>query len=136
MVISNRKMVFQSDIEKVWSVITDLTHSEWRSDLSRIEVLEMGKRFVEYTKEGYPTTFTITVFEPPERYEFDMENGNMSGHWKGVLTKCSNGTAVDFTEEIEVKKPLMRLFARNYLKGQQKRYFSDLKSGLGESNTP
>ena len=28
---------------------------------------------VQYTKEGYPTTFTITVVEPYKRWEFDMD---------------------------------------------------------------
>ena len=38
-------------------------------------------QFIEYTKEGYPTTFTITAVEPYKRWEFDMENSNMKGHW-------------------------------------------------------
>lgn len=133
MVTSNRRMVVCSNIEKGWSVITNLEDCSWRSDLDRIEVLEAGKRFVEYTKDGYPTTFTITLFDPPVRYEFDMENGNLSGHWRGSLTALPNGTMVDFTEEIAVKRPFMRLFAAIYLKGQQKRYFHDLKARLGKS---
>lgn len=32
------------------------------------------------------TTFTVTVNEPYKRWEFDMENGNMKGHWTGVFT--------------------------------------------------
>lgn len=132
MVTSNRKMKLCSNIEKVWSVVTDLEHCSWRSDLSRIEVLEEGKRFVEYTKDGYPTSFTITTIEPPALYEFDLENGNMSGHWRGRLTALPDGTMVDFTEEIAVKKPIMKLFAAFYIKSQQRRYFKDLKTRLGE----
>ena len=64
MITSNKKMTLLSDVEKVWSVVTDLKDCAWRSDLSRIEILEDGKRFIEYTKDGYPTTFTITVKEP------------------------------------------------------------------------
>lgn len=79
MAISNVKAVFQSDIKKVWEVVTSLENYSWRSDLSRIEILEENQ-FVEYTKDGYPTTFTITRTEPYKRWEFDMENSNMKGH--------------------------------------------------------
>ena len=67
---SKKKAVLKSRIEQVWEVVTDLSDCSWRSDLQRIDVLEPGKTFVEYTKEGFPTTFVITRFEPPYRYEF------------------------------------------------------------------
>ena len=47
--------------------------------MSKIEVLS-GTQFVEYTKGGYATTFTVTASEPQKRWEFDMENSNMKGH--------------------------------------------------------
>ncbi len=132
MITSNKKMTLLSDVEKVWSVVTDLKDCAWRSDLSRIEILEDGKRFIEYTKDGYPTTFTITVKEPYRLYEFELENGNMTGTWRGIFTALPNGTLADFTEEITVKKPVMKLFAKFYLKSQQSRYYKDLKAKLGE----
>lgn len=79
MAVSNIKTVLSADISKVWDVVTDVENYSWRSDLSRTELLEK-KQFVEYTKEGYPTTFTITSSVPYERWEFDMENSNMKGH--------------------------------------------------------
>lgn len=66
------KAMLSSDIHTVWSIITDVEHCTWRSDLRKTEVLN-EKQFVEYTKEGYATTFTITVKEPYRRWEFDME---------------------------------------------------------------
>ena len=85
MAISNMKVTFQCDIQKVWDIVTSFENYSWRSDLDRIEVIDKSK-FVEYTKEGYATTFTITTTEPCRRWEFDMENDNMSGHWIGVFT--------------------------------------------------
>lgn len=109
MIKANIKANFRSDISKVWNVVTDLNNYTWRSDLSKIELLEQGKKFVEYTKSGYPTTFTITNFEPMKRYEFDLENGNLKGHWIGFFETTPAGTVIDFTEVVEVKKPVLKL---------------------------
>lgn len=86
MAVSNKKAKFSSDICKIWSIMTDVEHCVWRSDLSKTEILN-EKQFVEYTKEGYATTFTITMKEPHQRWEFDIENSNMKGHWTGILTE-------------------------------------------------
>ena len=85
MAVSNIKAILQYDIHKVWEVTTTVEQYTWRSDLGRTEVLN-EKQFVEYTKEGFTTTFTITATEPYKRWEFDMENENMTGHWTGICT--------------------------------------------------
>ena len=79
MAISNRKAIFHCEVQKVWDVVTSLTEYGWRSDIDKIEVLSETD-FVEYTKDGYATTFTITAAEPWQRWEFDMENDNIKGH--------------------------------------------------------
>ena len=129
MAVSNVKVAFQSDIQKVWDTVTSLEKYEWRSDLSKIEILKENQ-FVEYTKEGYATTFTITVTEPCKRWEFDMENDNMKGHWIGVFTSKGGETEIDFTENIVAKKVFMKPFVKTYLKKQQEQYISDLKKTL------
>ena len=90
------KAVLHCDIEKVWNLITSLDNYSWRSDLSKIEVLTVGKKFVEHSKDGYATAFTITLFEPMKRYEFDMDNENMHGHWVGSFSYDNGKTVVDF----------------------------------------
>lgn len=130
MAISNIKADFSADIETVWRLVTSLTEYSWRSDLDRIEVNEQGKEFVEYTKDGYATKFTITAFEPHKRYEFDMENDNMSGHWIGIFTYKNGVTSIDFTEDVEAKKLVMKPFVKGYLKKQQAAYIADLKTAL------
>lgn len=129
MAVSNRKAVFQSDIQRVWEVVTSLKNYSWRSDLSRIEILNENQ-FVEYTKDNYPTTFTITKTEPYKRWEFDMENSNMKGHWTGIFTEADGNTEIDFTEEVTAKKVIMKPFVKSYLKKQQELYISDLKRAL------
>lgn len=129
MAVSNIKAVFQRDIHTVWDTVTSLEKYEWRSDLSKIEVLN-EKQFIEYTKEGYATTFTITVTEPCRRWEFDMENDNMKGHWIGVFTSKGEETEIDFTEDVVAKKIFMKPFVKAYLKKQQEQYISDLRKVL------
>lgn len=129
MAISNMKVTFQCDIQKVWDIVTSLENYSWRSDLDRIEVIDKSK-FVEYTKEGYATTFTITNTEPCRRWEFDMENDNMSGHWIGVFTYENGKTTIDFTEDVTAKKLLMKPFVKAYLKKQQSDYAADLEKEL------
>ncbi len=63
--------------------------------MSKTEVIS-DKKFIEYTKEGYPTYFTITLVEPYRRWEFDMENSNMTGHWTGIFTAKGDETEIDF----------------------------------------
>ncbi len=129
MAVSNIKAVFQSDIINVWNIVTSLENYQWRSDLSKIEILN-DKQFVEYTKDGYPTTFTVTVSEPYKRWEFDMENSNMKGHWIGIFTEKGGNTEIDFTEEVTAKKIIMKPFVKSYLKKQQELYVADLRKAL------
>lgn len=39
MVKTTIEAVFNEPIETIWHIVTDLTNADWRSDLSRIEVL-------------------------------------------------------------------------------------------------
>ncbi len=129
MAVSKINAVFQSSIMNVWDIVTSLENYQWRSDLSRIEILS-DKRFVEYAKNGYPTTFSITVTEPYKRWEFDMENSNIKGHWTGIFTEKDGNTEIDFTEEVTAKKILMKPFVKIYLKKQQELYVADLRKAL------
>lgn len=129
MAVSNRKVILQSDIQRVWEVVTSLENYSWRSDLSKIEVINEDQ-FTEYTKDGYATTFTITRMEPYRRWEFDMENSNMKGHWTGVFTEKDGSTEIDLTEDVTARKAIMKPFVKAYLKKQQESYVSDLKKAL------
>ena len=129
MAVSKIKAVFDVNIRIVWDIVTSLENYRWRSDLSRIEVVN-EKQFIEYTNDGYATTFTITTSEPYERWEFDMENSNLAGHWIGVFKDKGGQTEIEFTEYVTPKKLLMKPFVKGYLKKQQERYVSDLRKVL------
>ena len=81
MAIASIKAVFDNDINEVWNVVTSLEDYQWRSDLSKIEVI-FYDRSIEYTKDGYATIFTITNTKPfvkaflktqQERYVSDLK---------------------------------------------------------------
>lgn len=72
----------------------------------------------------------MTQREPFARWEFDMDNDNMHGHWIGVFTARDGMTEIDFTEEVTAKKLLLKPFVKGYLKKQQERYITDLKKAL------
>ena len=126
MAVSTITEIIDADLQKVWNVVTSLDDFRWRSDLSDLKIIT-EKEFVEYTKDGYATTFTITKTEPYKCWEFDMENENMTGHWKGLFTRIDDKTELSFTEEVVAKKMIMRPFVGLYLKSQQSRYMNDLK---------
>lgn len=127
MIKSNMKKEFTCDKEKLWNIITDNNDYSWRSDLSKIEIVD-DTHFIEYAKNGYPTYFTITSKRKLEEYRFDMKNSNIEGHWIGLFKELPNGNIeLDFTEEIETSNFIMKLLAKFYLKSQQKRYFKDLE---------
>ncbi len=121
--------VLEYNIADVWNKVTSLTEYIWRSDIEKIEVID-DQSFVEYTKSGYATTFKITNFIPMEQYEFDMINDNMVGHWVGKFYQDGDKTIIEFTEEVTVKKFIMKLFVKKFLKKQQKNYIEDLKKTL------
>ena len=68
MAISKVTVYFPCPMEQVWQNVSDLSHTAWRSDLKRVEILDES-RFVEHTKSGYATEFTVTACEPLRRLE-------------------------------------------------------------------
>lgn len=129
MAVSNIKATFPCDVKTVWDIVTSLENYSWRSDLSKIVCLN-ERQFVEYTKDGFKTAFTIVRKEEYKIWEFDMENDNMSGHWTGVFSRQGNMTAIDFTEDVTAKKIFLKPFVKIFLKKQQAAYIQDLKKAL------
>lgn len=132
MVKSNIKKEFNCNIEKLWNIITDNTKYDWRSDLSKIDIID-DKHFIEYSKSNYPTYFTITKKEKLKEYAFDIENEKLKGKWTGLFEKLDDeNVLLDFTEEIETNNLLIKLLAKSYIKKQQKKYIKDLEKVLND----
>ena len=132
MIKSNIKKQFSCDKNKLWNIIIDNSNYKWRTDLSKIEIID-ETHFVEYTINNFPTYFTITTKEKLKEYKFDLENANLKGKWIGIFKELTNGNIeLDFTEEIEVNSLIMKLLAKSYLKSQQKRYMKNLERELNK----
>lgn len=50
----------------------------------------------------------------------------MKGHWTGIFTAKGDETEIDFTEQVEAKKLLMKPFVKSYLKKQQIQFVADI----------
>ena len=129
MAVSKVTVHFPCPVERVWQTVTNLTNTAWRSDLARVEVLDES-HFVEHTKTGYTTHFSVTACEPLRRWAFTMENGNMSGSWEGIFQAAEGGTRLHCTETVSAKRWWMRPFVPGYLKRQQRLYLDDLRKEL------
>lgn len=55
-----------SPVRRVWEVLTDLNHQDWRSDIERVEVTG-ETTFVEYTKGGVLSVKQTRLCSLPKR---------------------------------------------------------------------
>ncbi len=137
MAVSTMKTIVCANIEKVWKLVTCPENYDWRSDLEKTEIISPEK-FDEYTADGYVTHFTVTFSEECRRWELDMENTNLTGHWVGIFTEVPmdsgayKATQIEFTEDVTVKKFIMKPFVKSFLKKQQELFAADLKKAAEE----
>lgn len=124
---------FPYPVEQVWQAVTDLARTAWRSDLARVEVVD-ETHFIEHTKSGYATNFTVIALEPLHRWAFTMNNDNMSGSWEGVFEEAEGGARLTCTETVNAKHWWMCPFVPGYPKRQQKLYLNDLRKELDHGN--
>ena len=129
MAVSKTTVSFSQPIEQVWHVVADLKHVDWRSDLAKVVIVDKI-HFVEYTKTGYATYFSITDWKPPYFWAFTMENENMCGIWEGKFSSVDGGTRLTCTETVTAKRWWMHPFVPRYLKRQQQLYLRDLQREL------
>ena len=130
MTVSRFKTVLPGDVHDVWDVVTGVAdYPAWRSDVERVET-PGAQSFLEYTKGGYVTKFTIIGEESCRRWTLRMENDNLTGRWVGVFRQRGAATVIDFTESVTVKRLWMRPFVKLYLQRQQARFAADLRAAL------
>lgn len=127
---ANIKVTFLCPVEKVWNTITNLSQYKWRSDIEKIQVID-EETFIEVSKEGIKTKFTVVNKKEYELWEFTLDNKNIKGRWTGKFYRHGEKTTLDFTEEVHAKKIFMAPFVGRYLRKQQRQYFVDLKRELG-----
>lgn len=132
MTTSTLKDTIKCDIQTIWDIVTNVQHYEsWRSDLSKTEVLD-DTHFIEYAQNGFATHFTITATDLCKRWEFDIDNANIRGHWTGLFTQEGGAVTLEFTETVSAKKWFMTPFLKPFLKKQQAQFLTDLKAALAQ----
>ena len=135
MTSSNIKAMIQCDSYKVWETVLAVEHYHtWRSDVSKTELID-EKQFIEYSPNGYSTTFTVTVVEQYKRWELDVRNSHTKGHWTLVFASKGSETEIDFTASVTADKLSIRpigksVFEQTYLKKAQTQFITDLKKFL------
>jgi len=133
--ISEITAYFNSNIKSVWSVVTNNSNCKWRSDIERIEIINHGKEFIEYTHNGNATKFIITKKNEYSEYEFNMGNKMFTGFWSGNFSETeTGGTKIVFKETIFIRNPIIKVLSYFFmdLKKMQNTYISDLTKELGE----
>lgn len=126
---------FQSDIETIWNIITDVSDYAWRSDWRKVTGSEDPNQFTVYSKDGNHSEFTIICRKPYNHYEFTMENDVMTGRWVGNLsTLPEGGTRMDIHETIDMKNRYWGFLSHLFLnmKKTHQIYIRDLKEKLKE----
>ena len=116
-------------VNRVWDKVTDFSNSEWRSDLSKTEILDSA-HFIEVSKSGITTKFTVVGQDKCQKLVLLVENKNMKGKWEGLFTCHDNHTTLDFSEDLVSKKLILRPFIKRYLRKQQSLYVADLIKAL------
>lgn len=135
MITAQAEAVFSCDLHTVWSMVTDIAgYGEWRTDIVRAEILS-ERQFIEYAANGTATIFTTVVWEPEQRWEFELQNGGITGRWSGTFCSTGNGTktAVCFIEEVQPMRFWITPFIPHYLKKQQSCFIADLTQALAQT---
>ena len=133
--ISEVTAYFNSNIKSVWGVVTNNSNCKWRSDIERIEILNEGKEFIEYTHNGNATKFIITKKNKYSEYGFNIENKMFTGYWFGTFSETeTGGTKIVFKENIFIRNPIVKILSYFLmdLKKMQNIYISDLKKELAK----
>lgn len=126
-------VTFPFDIKNVWDIITNNEDYAWRSDLSKIEILNDGNSWVEYNTNGSSINFSILKKDYLKEYNFSMENNIFTGQFSSTYKKDIDGnTVVEFVESISIKNPIIRSLSYLFfnIKKFQNIYINDLKKKI------
>lgn len=120
---------FKSDVEKVFSTVSNIGDCSWRSDLSRVEKITDDK-YVECNRKNRLTKIKITNSRKSSQFEFDVQNEKYFGHWCGQFAPLKDGGCrmyiiYDF-EPVSIFGKLVNL--EKFVE----RYIEDLKKELQE----
>lgn len=132
MIVVKKECEFDASIDQIWDLMTNLDNQMWRKSVEKIEKIGFH-RFIEHDRSGIQTEFYIVNMIEKEVYEMNLKNDNLEGHWIGKLKERNGKVHLEMIEAIQVKKGMMKILAKRYLKHQQKQYIRDLKNAFNNN---
>ena len=115
---ASRSVVLTAPPAQVFAIISDFSrYAEWRSDVTRVEMLPddgRGLLFREHGKNG-AITYRVEASEPGVRMVTRIADTNLAfgGSWTYGLTAATGGaTALTITEDGEVYNPIFRFMSK------------------------
>ena len=114
--VASAEATFQRPPAEVYATIADVKrYTEWRRDLSRVEVLSETPR-TRWKESGSNGDITFEVDEAaaPNRLRTRIADPSLpfGGSWTYEVTPSGSGTAVRITEHGEVYNPFFRVMSR------------------------
>ncbi len=139
--IYTKQFIFNSPVEKVWGIVTDLKGQErWRNDVKEIKVIsnENSKEvWIEVPRRGPSIKFrTVEKIENKQWTMEIIDNPSFTGKWVGTFEALDeNRTKVVFTEIPLVNNPYMRTLSLLFvdMNKTMELYLKNLANELGET---
>ena len=134
-----KEFVFDSSVEKVWNIVTDLKGQErWRSDVKVIKIIsnENGNEvWIEIPQKGPSIKFrTVEKIENKSWTMEIIDNPSFTGKWVGTFEAVDkNTTKVVFTESPLITNPYMRTLSLIFVNMDKtmELYLENLEIALG-----
>ncbi len=131
------KTIINSNPEKVFKTVTNISHQNWRSQVGKVDVLDSteGREvWIEQPNKGPAIKFRTKVKISPTRFEIEIiDSEDFGGNWVGTFAETSDGkTEVAFTERVIVTKVMAKLLSYTFFNVEDSvnTYINDLKKAV------
>jgi hypothetical protein len=129
--VAMREASFSAPPGLVFAAVTDVArYAEWRTDLSKVDVLESDPLKWREHSGGDAITFEVMESKRDERFKVRIADADLpfGGSWTYELMPENSGTRLRITENGEVYNPVFRFVSR-FVMGHTAtidRYLADL----------
>ena len=121
--IASRETTFAAPAAAVFAAVSDVArYPEWRSDVSKIDVLQSDPLHWREYSGGDAVTFEVMESKRDQRFQVRIADAGLpfGGTWTYELRAEGAGTSLTLTEDGEVYNPMFRVM--------QKLFFSPYKT--------
>ncbi len=131
------KEIINSNQEKVFKTVTNISNQKWRSQIGAIEIIdstEGGEVWIEKPTRGPSIKFRTKAKFFPNRFEIEViDSSDFGGNWTGTFAATSDGkTEIEFTERVIVSGLIPKLLSYAFFNVEKsvKMYIKDLKAAV------